>query len=505
MREAQIKLFLQKNTAPCVFSNLPPLPSVVRYYDDFTDSYREIVNLALDQWEVHSNGRSKTFDFCDIDSVLKDAIKCWCTYCLADLTPATADKYLKCLMSISSDLLVNLAACEPINLRSTWDHLHAHKIKYGHFGAISNFMAFLCKFSIGRWNPTWLDLIRQLPDPKKDKYASVRIGEVFLSFEEEAMIVQHIDGVSARILACQSSISDDLLEATAILLCSYQFASRAKQIAMLEMRNVQIWNDGIGNSPAVHLTFTMIKQRNTKRVFPMVRRVKREWSPLFIEVLERATRKGMHETDHLFHRTPMHVSQTLADFTETLLQHRRTSTELRHTAAQRLVDAGATEEELAAFMGHTDLNTGLVYFNSSRSQAERINQALGLSSTYQNVMKIAHGRFITPKELAELKGDQQVGGVPHGIPIAGIGGCSSGQPSCPYNPIMSCYGCPRFMPVAIASIHHEVLEDLRGVMKFFYASSHAERGSPALQLEHTISKVQAVLSELGEKAHELES
>jgi hypothetical protein len=61
------------------------------------------------------------------------------------------------------------------------------------------------------------------------------------------------------------------------------------------------------------------------------------------------------------------------------------------------------------------------------------------------------------------------------------------------------------MPVAIAAIHKEVLEDLRGVMKFFYTSSHAERGSPALQLERTISNVQAVLSELGEKPHELES
>ncbi len=155
--------------------------------------------------------------------------------------------------------------------------------------------------------------------------------------------------------------------------------------------------------------------------------------------------------------------------------------------------------------GHSDLNTGLIYFNSTPAQGARINQALGISKTYQTVMKIAHGRFITPEELAELKGDQQIGGVPHGIPIAGIGGCSSGQPSCPFNPIMSCYGCSRFMPVAIEAIHKEVLEDLRGVMKFFYTSSHAERGSPALQLERTICNVQAVLSELGEKPHELES
>jgi len=193
----------------------------------------------------------------------------------------------------------------------------------------------------------------------------------------------------------------------------------------------------------------------------------------------------------------------LADMTERLLNGRRTVTELRHTAAQRLVDAGASEEELAAFMGHSDLNTGLIYFRSSVSQGERVNQVLGVSAVYQRVAKIAHDRFVSAKELTELKGDQQIGGVPHGIPIAGIGGCTLGQPSCPYNPIMSCYGCSKFMPVADSGVHKKVLEDLRGVMKFFYAASRAERGSPAFQLEEMISSVQAVLNELGAESNEL--
>jgi hypothetical protein len=70
---------------------------------------------------------------------------------------------------------------------------------------------------------------------------------------------------------------------------------------------------------------------------------------------------------------------------------------------------------------------------------------------------------------------------------------------------MSCYGCGRFMPVLSARIHMQVLEDLRQVMKFFYVSSHAERGSASLQLESTIAKVQAVIDELGGQRNELES
>lgn len=499
-----MSLFPHKETAHSLFDNLPPLPAVVRYYDDFSDSHHEIKNLKSRTWEVHFDGHTRTLDFEQVDSVLRDAVMRWCAFMLADLSPVTAYKYLGEIKSIQTDLIMRVATCSPHNLRSEWNKLHAREIEYGAFGPISHFLAFLCRFSIGNWDSTWLDLISQLPYPKKDKYAAVRVGDVFLTFDEEAAITQHIDRISEGILSGTPSISDDLLEGTAILVCSYQFAFRAKQIAMLEMRNIRTWNDGIDRTPAVHLTFTMIKQRSSKRVFPMVRRVKREWSPLFIELFERAKHKGMSGADHVFTRTPAQISQTLADLTESLVC-RRSTRELRHTAAQRFVDAGASEEELAAFMGHTDLNTGLVYFNSSRSQAERINQALGVSTTYQNVIMVAHSQFISADELAGLKGDQQIAGVPHGIPITGIGGCELGQPNCPNNPVMSCYGCGRFMPIASARIHLQVLEDLRAVMKFFYLSSHAERGSPALQLESTIARVQAVIDELGGQRNELES
>jgi len=482
-------VLLQKLLPQELLANVPVLPASIRYYDDFSDSYITLTNPSQsDQWELTFDGSSTLLDFCAFDPQIRPFIKSWCAHLLATLAPCTTDFYTYGIRRVPVEQLIEIVSSTPQTVASLWKIIQSGSIPYFAYEALKSILSFLCTHHVGYWGSEWLDLVSQLPLPKRDKYASVRMGDVFLSFEEEAAIIQHIDDVSARILASRLSITDGLLESTAILLCSYQFAFRAKQIAMLEMRNIRIWNDGIEEVPAVHLTFTMIKQRNAKRVFPMVRRVKREWSPIFIELFDR-----------------VQVSQSLAHLTGSLLPNSRSTRELRHTAALRLVDAGASEEELAAFMGHSDLNTGLVYFNSSRSQAERINQALGVSSTYQNVLKIAHGRFITPEEHAEMKGDQQIGGVPHGIPIAGIGGCSSGQPSCPFNPIMSCYGCSRFMPVAIAAIHKEVLEDLRGVMKFFYTSSHAERGSPALQLERTISNVQAVLSELGEKPHELES
>lgn len=486
-------------------ANLPPLPAVVRYYDDFSDSYDQVSDPdRSNSWRIHFDGISATLEFWKIDMPIRSVIKSWCAILLSSLSPSTVHRYLDEVHRVPLHQLAAILKSRPEQIRSLWKVLHSSGIPYAGLEALKNLLAFLCRFRIGAWKPEWLDFVAsQLPLPKRDKYASVRIGDVFLNATEETAIIRHFDNVCARIQAEPSIAADELVEETAILVCSYQFGFRPKQIAMLEMRNVRIWNDGLEDLPAVHLTFTMIKQRSAKRVFPMVRRVKREWSPIFIALFQRVQHKGLAGGDHLFDRNPDECTKVIADTLESILNRRRTATELRHTAAQRLVDAGASEEELAAFMGHSDLNTGLIYFQSSPAQAERVNKALGISATYQRVAKIAHDRIITPEELVHLKGDQQIGGVPHGIPITGIGGCTKGQPSCPYNPITSCYGCPRFMPVADRKVHHKVLDELRGVYKSSYTASRGERGSPAFQLERTISNVQAVIDELGAERHEL--
>jgi integrase len=422
---------------------------------------------------------------------------------LAELSPVTASKYLSGLRQLPSESIAQFATSKPQDVRSFWKLLDPENTSYAACVALKSLLTFQCRFRVGKWTPESHDIVSQLPLPKRDKYRSVRVGDVFLTAAEEAELVRHIDSVCERVRLEPATMPRDVLEATGMLVCSYQFGLRAKQIAMLEMRGIRIWRDDLGESPAVHLTFTMIKQRSAKKVFPMVRRVKREWAPIFVNLFNDAKVKGLSGADRVFQRTPVEVWQAVADLTEAVAERRRTTRELRHSAAQRLVDAGASEEELAAFMGHSDLDTGLIYFRSSSSQGERVNKALGISGIYRQVARIAHARFISAEELLDLKGEQQVAGVPHGIPIAGIGGCTSGQPSCSYNPVLSCYGCSKFMPLADAGIHKRVMEDLRAVVKLFYTSSRAQRGSPAFQLEETIAKVQAVITELGAETIEL--
>jgi integrase len=494
----------QRKSLEALWKNIPQVPEVVRYYDDFSDSYGEVKHAGTsDRWQLFFNGRFATLDFLNIDVNLRDLIKVWCSDILARLSPVSTEYYFRGISSLPTDRIIRLLNCTPQDVRSEWKQCHSTGFSSRHLISLKSLLIYMCEVRIGYWQPQWRDLVSQLPLPKVDKYASVRTGDAFLSLDEQAAIVRHIDHVCAEIESRPTLISGGLLELTAILVCSYEFGFRAKQIAMLEMRNIRIWDDGLAQYPAVHLTFIMIKQRSANAVYPMVRRLKRDWSPLFIELFRRANASGLAGSDYVFRRSPSDVGKAIRGITEIIFGTSRDVRKLRHSAAQRLADAGASEEELAAFMGHTDLETGLIYFRSSASQAERVNQALAVSAVYQGVVKIAHNRFISVDELAALKGEQQVAGAPHGIPVSGIGGCSHGQPVCPYNPVLSCYGCSRFMPVAQAAIHKSVLKDLREVMKFFYASSRGDRGSPAFQMEETLSNVQAVIHELKGQSDEL--
>ena len=330
----------------------------------------------------------------------------------------------------------------------------------------------------------------------------MRSGDVFLSAEAEAAIVRHIDCFAARLRADRSTLFPDYSELcdVAMTLCAYQFAMRPIQIAMLTQRDVRIWRPDPGGDASVHLTFLMAKQRGTSKKRPMVRRVKHEWGVVIEATVAAATAQHRRIDGRLFDVDSNHeAGERIAGLVERLTGDDASAMYLRHTAAQRLVDAGANHEELAEFMGHSFTKTGLVYYAASASHAERVNRALGASEVYQRVAKVAHDRFISLDELERLKDDQQVAGIPHGIPIAGIGGCSSGQPGCPYHPVTSCYGCAKFMPVRDKPMHESVLGSMRQVVLFFEQSSRGDTKSPTyLQLRRTIGEIQSVLAELEE-------
>ncbi|MFA7349531.1 MAG: tyrosine-type recombinase/integrase [Methylotenera sp.] len=487
------------------FFALPKLPSILRYYDEYHDVYVTINNPSeLDVWPVMYSGNQENLYFKYFQNEIKPLIKCWLSDQILSFSSGTARGRYWALSKVKHEDLTDVILSHPTSIKENWFLLATKGYSIFCITAIKSLILFLCRLELLDWSKSHLDYVSDLPLPAQDKYSSVRTGDVFFSVNEESMLVEYIDSTTQTVISKPQSISDDDLRDVAVLICSYQFGFRPMQIGMLRMRDVRVFDIQDENTSSVHLTFKKIKQRSQTKSIPLTRKVKRDWAPIFIEMHRRNKAESLDGGDFFFRlKSSQEVSKIIGNLTEKILTIRRSPTELRHTAAQRLVDAGASHEELAEFMGHSDIDTGLVYFQTSPNQAERVNQALGISSIYKNIVKIAHDRFISESELTQLKGDQQIAGVPHGIAITGIGGCNSGQPACPYNPITSCYGCRKFMPINDGDIHLNVLKDMRTVVNFFEATSKGEANSPTyLQLKRTISNIQSIIEELKEAHHE---
>jgi hypothetical protein len=197
MIQAQTELSSQRLPA-----NIPPLPVAIRYYDDFSDTYGQVKYPDhSDQWSISYDGKQVTLDSRSFDVVISPFIKSWCANQLAIRAPRTTEYYLYGLKQVSLQQFTAIITATPQEVHSAWRIISADQLQYYALEALKSIFSFMCRFSVGPWLPEWLDYVSMLPLPKVDKYAGVRTGDVFLSFEEEAAIIRHIDEVCHEIAA----------------------------------------------------------------------------------------------------------------------------------------------------------------------------------------------------------------------------------------------------------------------------------------------------------------
>ncbi len=484
----------------------PNLPDEFIYYDDFSGERRTILDPSgNDVWVLHDGGRTHTIDFTMFEGDLRQLLKRWALWALERSTPGSV-AVLHCanrklLRALGREMFLNCLRLHPMELRADWHSKIPQTFSQGTVRGLKSFLHFCCEKSLGQLRPNHAGFVGSFRLPTRDKYAAVRGGSVFLSLHEEGHLVDYFDNLNAKVRSDRTSVSIEELRAGSVLLTSYQHAFRPLQIAKLRRRDVRVYPSG-SEGPVIHATFETVKQKWTTPPRPLTRSFKREWAFMlaaFIEHRDAHPEKFRSDghliaQDSFFGLSPGSVSHLIVEKTEAIFERSRSANELRHTAAQRMADAGATKEELAEFLGHTSLETGLIYFDQSPTQAARLNKALALSPIYSAIVEVARTGTIDKAALLGLPADRQVMGCPHGIPIAGIGACELGQSLCAKNPVLSCYGCRNFLPVADAATHRCVLESLRPVVRFFFDASREEAQMPAYgQLTRTLAAVEEVI------------
>lgn len=475
---------------------LPALPPLVRYYDRFEDKHRSVRDLASsDEWRLRRDGRGFKIDF----SVLSGWKKSFLKVVVADLivrrSPATVENYAQALLNLPAELLDEVleTVClkGPREFEDFWLANLRQRGQHNALLAIRYIGSTACRHAIGRWTSTDVRILRALPGPKADPYARVRSGECFLPIADQSKIVDELDRAAST--AAHDGQLHHPISHLCVLALAFQYGLRPTQLALLRRQSVRLFPNG-----AVHVSVELIKQPSGAPMQMMVRSIQADWCILFQTLL----RADPQSEVHLFGATPSRIGNIVANLTEEITGVRYTCGDLRHTGAQRLVDAGASRETVTEFLGHTNATTVDVYYASSPAQAELVNAALGRSRIYRGVRAIAYERVVSPEEVSGAPFDQQITGVPHGIPITGVGLCGVGQSLCSRSPVLACYTCHRFMPAADLAVHRSVLADMRSVVMGFDRPTALERVSPAMmQLRTTLGAVQELVSTLSGEVH----
>lgn len=494
-------------------SSLGPLPDRLHYYDDYSKVQRELTDLRRSGiWSVVSDGKRLRFDFSRHSAAVGLLLKHWALKELARTKATSAYSCLRGIQGIAERLGIELFStvlgAHPMELRAYW-----YARIYSSFGqsdarGLKSLLHFCCEQSLGQLSPDHIDFSSRLALPTRDKYAAVRNGSVFLTLHEEAVLFDYLTDLASLLKKDPIACPLRGVRQAAFLALALQWGLRPMMIALIRDQDVRVSIDADGAHSAVFVV-EAIKRAKDAIVETATRSCRTEWAPIITAYARRRDRpeeqfsRGLE--DHtiapgsFFRAAATTISHDIAELTGSLLSKPRTATDLRHAGAQRLADAGASREDLRRYLFHEEgSDTALVYIDQSPTQASKLNQALALSPIYTAIVEIAKSRVIDKAKLPGLAPDHQIGGCPHGVPIAGIGACEVGQSLCSRNPVLSCYACTKFMPVADVRLHEQVRDSLRGiVVESFHASLDDSSLPPAFaQLSRTIAAVDATIAAL---------
>lgn len=486
---------------------LPPLPPIVRYYCDYFDKVFSLKNLdATDEWLLALPNSEKTkVSFQAFDPNTKAVLKSWAAWALTSLAPATVSSYLTNFTSHHKDLsgIFDEFSQGPFATRDFWQHqLSGYNFHASMVSALRSVLIFFCENGISGWNSGHRHFVSTFTYTRQlRRYPQVRDGSSFLSAPEQAAIADYFYTLVDELDNKPSLISNRDLRAACLLYWAFAHGVRPIQLANRDIDDVKIWNTK--DEVSVHLRFQFAKQRGRARANSQVRSMKRDWASLMVAYVERRSNFPTsfltedERENSLFGLGPTAVRANIARLMFKITGVKRRPYDLRHTAAQRNVDAGMSSLELAEFLMHRSVNTGQVYYECSPTQADRINKALGLSPVYGELASAITSRTIDKRKLLGMPDDCQVGAAPHGFAIAGIGACSIGQSLCTKNPALSCYTCPKFLALADIEIHESVRQVFQKIVWQFVDAEAAETGQPAFtQLRTALEAVDEIISEL---------
>ncbi len=349
-----------------------------------------------------------------------------------------------------------------------------------------------CSSATGPWAPRLLTMVRSL-DTRANAAVARCTNEIesrrhVISTSTQAEIVRVLDAAARN-----PALSEPEIEGACALALIFQHAVRPVQLFCVETSHVRFFKDADDDSACI-VSFHAAKQEDGKE-FEVPRQVKPEWSPLVARLHEIATDAGRTRIFQCCN-TGILWKRVQAACRKHGFRLNCTARDLRHTGAQTLADAGHSRRSIRDFLAHVGEATATVYIRASLPQADLINSALGASKLYSTIAGIAAKNFVTADDISKAAEDFQIGGVVGDSLVAGIGLCRTGQSACAYNPITSCYGCPKFMPSLDREMHLQAVEGMRQQVRVYLRRNVSSETPAYRQLMRALAGAQHALDVL---------
>lgn len=460
----------------------PECPNSMRVYDKYSD-LEQILALSMTEWVVPVQGKKERFRFPPTHTGFLQKKLAFLSQ--AKNSPSALSKFLRSTQKNWS-IYLTLLEGGPDEVYKLWGKL-VHDVDTAKAG--KTILKLALKAEIGGWTYRHATVVKSLDTRAKASLAAQRgtiiRREKLLSLTTQAEIVKILDESFDT-----DSTSEPDLEGLVTLAMTLQHAMRPVQLLALKVNHVSLLKDATGDVSIV-VSFHAAKQSDGK-IQELRRQIKTEWSrplhALYVSaVAEKRSRLFTSTTSESMWTKVVNVCKSRGfriDFK---------AYALRHTAAQALADAGHDRESIRGYLAHRSLNAATVYLRGSRLQEEQINKALGVSKLYSGLVSLSRDAFVTLDQILAADPDKQIGGIVGNKLIAGIGLCGTGQSLCKFNPVTSCYGCHRFMPVARAEMHKEAIAGMRDQINEYLSLDSAKEGNAYKQLESAIAVAQEAI------------
>lgn len=461
----------------------PPCPGSFTVYDKYAN-LEQVLLLSEPTWAIPVQGRVERFHFAEGDAGTLQRTLVMLTQ--ADTAPSTVTKFTRSLIN-KWPVYAELLEKGPRVARDLWE---AKVLDVDTAKAGKTLLKLACKLSMGDWTSLHYALAKSLNTRAKKglqaQRGKLKRREKLLAVSTQADIVRVLDEAAAT-----EHLSEEHVEGLTALALNFQHGMRPVQLLALRTEHIPPAVTDDSGDLALVVSFHAGKKRDGTPA-EMLRQVKPEWVSLVNRLRLAAIAAGR---TRLFSCTS---NDGLWGMVKRACMKYGLNVDfkaygLRHSSVQSLADAGHDRKSIQGFLGHNNLNAATTYLRASRQQGALVNKALGASKLYENIVAFSKDSFVSVRQLMEADEEKQIGGIVGGRLIAGIGICKTGQPNCSFNPVTSCYGCRRFIPVTDTLAHQEAIVGMREQVKVYLADGTAESSPAFMQLTTALSGAQQAL------------